>query len=325
MQALVVGGQSPTLESNRPVPEPAAGEALIRTTRVAVGGLDAQLSRGLLGFRGILGHQFVGRVESVAHEDTMALTGKRVIGSITCVCESCDMCLAGLSAHCRERSILGIQNRDGCLAEYFTLPQKNLLAVADSVDDDHAVFTELLASAIQAARQLTIEGHPYITVLGDGGLGLLMVQVMSRLNASVRLIGRYPEKLALCEKWGIKHRHVDDIGRRADQDVVVDCTDSPAGLELAMQLVRPRGTIMMKSLVAPNGQPEPGVDLNPLVLNEVQIIGSHRGPLAEALSMLARREVDVVSLISRRMSLADGVDILKAAVQPDVVKVLVNV
>ena len=296
------------------------------------GGVDVQLSRGLFGVKGVLGHQFVGRVESVSGSDPMALTGKRVAGLITCVCEKCDMCLAGLGTHCRNRSILGMLNRDGCLAEYFTLPQKNLLPVDDSIDDDHAVFAELLASAIQAARQLTIEGHPYITILGDGALGLLMAQVMTRLNASVRLIGRYPEKLALCEKWGIKHRHVDDIGRRADQDVVVDCTDSPTGLELAMQLVRPRGTIVMKSLLAPAEEGGGGggvgcvcgVDLSPLVLNEIQLIGSHRGPLPEALSMLRRREVDVVSLISRRMSLSEGVDALKAAAQPGVIKVLVS-
>jgi len=172
---------------------------------------------------------------------------------------------------------------------------------------------------------LTIEGKPYITVLGDGPLGLLMVQVMAKLNASVRLVGRYSEKLAVCEKWGIKHRHVDDVGRRADQDIVVDCTGSPAGLELAMQLVRPRGVVVLKTLVERDARAAHGVDLTPLVLKEIELIGSFTGPLKEALTLIERDEVDVVSLISRRMRLDDGAELLSAAGQPGVIKVLVSV
>jgi threonine dehydrogenase-like Zn-dependent dehydrogenase len=203
------------------------------------------------------------------------------------------------------------------------LPVQNLIRVPDDLDDDHAVFANLVAGAMQSVRQLTIEGKPYITVLGDGPLGLIMVQLMVRLNASVRLIGRYSEKLALCEKWKIKHRHVDDIGRRADQDVVVDCTGSPAGLELAMQLVRPRGTILVKTMLGPESRLSPGIDLTPLVRHELQLVGSFLGPTSEALRALARRELDVVSLIGRRMKLDDGPELLTAATSPGARRVIV--
>jgi threonine dehydrogenase-like Zn-dependent dehydrogenase len=235
------------------------------------------------------------------------------------------MCQAGLRTHCRKRSILGVEGRDGCFAEFFTLPAANLVTVPDALDDDRAVFAHPLASALQAARQLTIEGKPFITVLGDGPLGLLMAQVMAKLNASVRLIGRYSEKLDLCEKWGIKHRHVDDIGRRADQDIVVDCTGSPTGLELAMELVRPRGKIVLKTLLSAHTKIAPGVDLSPIVLKEIDVIGSGCGPINESVAMLARAQVDVVSLIARRMSLSDGAAVLTTAAQPGVLKVLIDV
>jgi threonine dehydrogenase-like Zn-dependent dehydrogenase len=331
MRALIVDGEDIRLDAHRAAPAAGRGEAVVRLAKAAISHTDLAIARGLLNFRGVLGHEFVGIVDSVQSEGGVksggsGLVGKRVVGAIATVCGKCDMCQGGLSAHCRQRTIMGMRGRDGCLAERFTLPVKNLVAVPDSVDDDHAVFAHLLAAAMQVAQQLTIVGKPFITVLGDGPLGLLMVQVMSKLNASVRLVGKHADKLAICEKWGIKHRLVEDIGRRADQDIVVDCTGSPSGLELAMQLVRPRGKIVLKTLVPP-AKTEKGsgsVDLTPLVLNEIELIGSHCGPINEAMNAIARREVDVVSLISKRMSLSDGPALLKAASQMDVIRLLVE-
>jgi alcohol dehydrogenase len=279
----------------------------------------------LTGFSGVLGHEFVGIVEAVEGDSRSKLIGRRIVALPATACGECDLCQRGLSAHCRQRTILGIDGRDGCFADRFILPVANLVPVPDSVDDDHAVFAVPLSSAIQAARQFTIEGKPYITVLGDGPLGLLMVQVMAKLNASVRLIGRYTQKLSICEKWNVKHRHVDDIGRRADQDIVVDCTGKRAGLELAMKLVRPQGRIVLKTLHAHATKPDLPLDLSPLVLHEIGVVGSGFGPVGEAVAMLASRSVDVVSLISRRMNLSDGVNAIKASAQPGAIKVLLDV
>jgi len=324
MKALLVDGSGTRLDANSANPAPSEGEAVVRTIKAAISSIDGELSHGMLGFRGIPGHQFVGTVESIFGGGNDKVIGKRVVGSIICSCGKCDLCQGGLSAHCRQRTILGMQGRNGCLAERFTLPLKNLAIVPDTIDNDHAVFAVELASAIHAAQQLTIVNKPYITVLGDGSLGLLMVQVMSKLNASVRLVGQQPDKLAICEKWGIKHRLASDVGRRADQDIVVDCTGTSDGLALATQLVRPRGKIVMKSLRSPDTTAKSSVDLSSLVLNEIELIGSFAGPIGEALAVLQRREVDVVSLISKRVNLSDGPNILKAAAQPGIVKVLVD-
>ncbi len=325
MRALCFDGREARLDPSHPRPQAQPGEALIRTLKAAISATDLELCRGLFGFTGTLGHCFVGRVESVDGEERPDLAGRRVVGAVDAVCGRCDMCVAGLRNHCRNRTVLGMRGRDGCLADWLTLPASNLVPVPDHVDDDRAVFAEPLAAALQAARQLTIEGKPYITVLGDGTLGLLMAQVMARLNASVRLVGRYSEKLARCERWGIKHRHVDDVGRRADQDIVVDCTGSPAGLDLAMKLVRPRGTIVLKTMHAPRPDAMAALDLSPMVMKEITLLGSRSGPVAEAVAMLGRGDVDVVSLISRRMSLNDGPALLAAAAQPGVLRVLVEI
>jgi len=321
MNALVFDGHDLRFDSrySDPISEP--GEALIRPLKVGICSTDLEICRGYMNFTGVLGHEFVGIVESVNGENGADLVGKRVVGAINAVCGSCDMCRRGLITHCRKRTVLGIDGRDGCFAERFTLPTANLVVVPDHVDDDQAVFAEPLAAALHAANQIQVEGKPYITILGDGRLGLLCAQVFAPLNASVRLIGKHTDKMDLCEKWGIRHRSIDDIGRRADQDVVVDCTGSASGFDLAMQLVRPRGTIILKTTVAPT---ERVVDLSPIVVNEIEVVGSRCGNMTQAVNLLARQTIDVVSLITRRFKLTDGVDAFRAAAQSDSIKILME-
>ena len=323
MRALIHDGKQLLLQDTLPAPELKEGEAIIRPLRLAVSATDAQIAQGLCAYAGILGREFVGVVEQQKGA-TNELVGSRVVGSPIAYCGTCDRCQSGLRSHCHHRTIMGMLDREGCFAYRFTLPVANLVRVPDTVDDDRAVFALTVASALQTVRQLTIEGKPYITVLGDGPLGLITAQVMAKLNASVRLIGRYSEKMAMCEKWGIKHRHVDDIGRRADQDIVVDCTGTPRGFGIGAQLVRPRGTLVIKTLLSAWNTIDTGVDLTTVVLNEIVVIGSHIGSLQEAILVLEREEVDVVSLIGRRMTLADGPAIVGAAQQPGMLKVLVE-
>jgi len=323
LRALLFDGQAPKYVTDHPDPAPAADEALIRPLLAGVCSTDIELCRGYMGFAGVLGHEFVGLVEAVGDgcsDAAAALVGRRVVGSINCVCGKCDMCRSGLANHCRDRTVLGIAGRDGCFADRFVLPARNLLAVPDAVENDKAVLTEPLAAACEINRQLHIQGKPYVTVLGDGRLGLLVAQVLSQLNASVRVIGKHPAKLDRCTKWGIKHRLLDELTPRKDQDIVVDCTASAEGLKLAMDLVRPRGKIVLKTTVAN----QTGVDLSPLVIDEIELIGSRCGPFDEALDLLTGDAVDVISLISKRMRLSDGVDVLKAATASDAIKVLIE-
>lgn len=322
MKALVLNNTQFTLEADHTASAPAKGEAVIRPSRMGVCATDLELAKGYMGFRGVPGHEFVGVVEAVGDGADKAWVGRRVVGEINCVCGKCDMCQHGLKEHCRQRTVLGILGRDGCFAERFVLPVANLHAVPDNVDDDTAVFVEPLAAAYQILRQLTIEGRPYITVLGDGRLGLLCAQVLSKLNATVRCIGKHESKLALCEKWGVKHRLLKDVGLRQDQDIVVDCTGSADGLTTAMAMVRPRGTLVLKTTVA--AEQAKGLDLSPIVINEINVVGSRCGPFATALQALSKQEIDVVSLISKRMKLSDGVEALEYAGKPGVLKVLIE-
>jgi threonine dehydrogenase-like Zn-dependent dehydrogenase len=271
-----------------------------------------------MGFAGVLGHEFVGEVvESPAARQWV---GKRVVGEINVVCGRCDLCLSGLSSHCRNRTVLGILNRPGAFADFVRLPAINLHEVPAAVEDDAAVFVEPLAAAFQVTKQVKLDGKRWVTVLGDGRLGLLCAQVLRNAGCPVRVIGRHPDKMRLCDQWGIRSRPVADITPRHDQDVVVDCTGSAAGLELAMQLVRPRGTIVLKSTAA-DGK---AINLAPIVIDEINVVGSRCGPFREAIKALAEKSVDVTSMIHRRMKIEQGVEAMELAGKPGVLKVLLT-
>jgi threonine dehydrogenase-like Zn-dependent dehydrogenase len=317
MRALVFDG-SLSFDARRPEPREADGDALLRVRQAGICATDLEITKGYMGYRGVLGHEFVADVIAAGDDK---LVGRRVVGEINCVCGTCDLCLGGLSTHCRNRSVLGILNHDGAFADHVRLPSANLHVLPDAVDDDAAVFVEPLAAAFQVIRQLgPTDRTRWLTVLGDGRLGLLCGQVLRNAGYAVRLVGRHPAKLALCEKWGLHARPVADVRPRHDQDVVVDCTGSAAGLEMAMAMVRPRGTIVLKSTVAA------GVALNlaPLVIDEITVLGSRCGPFRDAIDALARREVDVLSLIHRRMRLDQGIEAMDLAGRPGVLKVLLT-
>ena len=319
MRALVFD-QTLSFQPRRPEPAAETGDTLLRVRRAGICATDLEITKGYMDFRGVLGHEVVADVISSPDAD---LVGKRVVGEINVVCGRCDMCQSGLSNHCRHRTVLGILGRDGAFAEYVRLPAVNLHVVPSTVDDDAAAFVEPLAAAFQVLKQVKLdgrEGRRWVTVLGDGRLGLLVAQVLRDANCPVRVIGRRPDKLALCEKWSIRARPLEDIVPRHDQDVVVDCTGSAAGFELAMQMVRPRGTIVLKSTVA-GGK---AMNLAPLVIDEINVVGSRCGPFREAIRALAEKRIDVASLVHRRMRLDQGVEAMALASRPGVLKVLLT-
>jgi threonine dehydrogenase-like Zn-dependent dehydrogenase len=315
MRALVFD-QTLSFRPRHPEP-PADGEALVRVRQAGVCATDIEITRGYMGFRGTLGHEFVGEV---IQSSSKIIVGQRVVGEINAVCGRCDLCLSGLSSHCRNRTVLGILNRDGAFADILRLPTENLHPLPKTVDDDAAVFVEPLAAAFQVLKQVQVDAKKWVTVLGDGRLGLLVAQVLRDAGCPVRVIGKHPDKLALCEKWSIRSRPLSEIAPRHDQDVVVDCTGSAAGIELALQMVRPRGTVVLKSTAAA-ARP---LNLAPAVIDEINIIGSRCGPFREAIKALAEKRIDVTSLIHRRMRLDQGVEALELAARPGVLKVILT-
>lgn len=316
MRALVLADSGVRLESDRPNPIPVEGEVLVRVARAGVCQTDLQLVKGYHGFRGVLGHEFTGVALGGA------LEGQRVVGEINCSCWTCASCLAGRSNHCPSRTVIGILGHDGAFADLVAVPERNLHAVSDVIDDDVAVFTEPVAAAFQIPAQVPIGRDDVVVVLGDGRLGNICAQVLASLSDRVMVIGRHRAKLALLDALGIETMLVDDdrVPALPSADTVVDCTGSPAGLSTALELVRPRGTVVLKTTIAG----EHSLSLAPAVVNEVTIVGSRCGPFDRALDALANGLVDVRPLITARFNLSDAAAALDHAAQPGVLKVLIE-
>jgi threonine dehydrogenase-like Zn-dependent dehydrogenase len=317
MRALVFDSKL-AFDPRRAEPALTDGDTLLKVRQAGICATDLEIVKGYMQFRGVLGHEFVAEVISAPDKN---LVGQRVVGEINCVCGRCDLCLSGLSTHCRNRTVLGILKHDGAFAEQVRLPAANLHVVPKNVDDDAAVFVEPLAAAFQVLKQIKLDGRRWVTVLGDGRLGLLVAQVLRNVDCPVRVIGKHPEKLEICHKWQIRSRPLADIVPRHDQDVVVDCTGSASGFELAMRMVRPRGSIVLKSTFAASRP----MNLAPLVIDEIQVIGSRCGPFREAIRALSEKQIDVASLIHRRMKLEQGVEAMELASRPGVLKVLLTI
>lgn len=278
---------------------------------------DLEVLKGYHGFKGILGHEFVGEV---AGPPDSHLWGQRVVGEINLVCGFCDRCRQGLAKHCRERRILGLKGKDGAFAEYLTLPEANLHPVPPGLSDEAAVFTEPLAAALAVAEAAPIPPKDQVLVIGDGVLGLLISFTLALKGVRIHLAGHYREHLRLAEAYGVA-AYLESELPLEEFDLVVEASGSPKGLELALSRVRPQGTVVLKSTYAGSFPLSPGR----LVVPEVRLVGSRCGPFPAALEVLAARDLDPRPLITQVFPLAEGLNALEAAGQPGTLKILLAV
>jgi threonine dehydrogenase-like Zn-dependent dehydrogenase len=332
MRALVNHMSGLALDRDYPKPAPPEGEALVRVRLAGICNTDLEIVRGYLGFHGVPGHEFVGVVEALAGDDGPRryghLLGRRVVGEINAACHQrdCPSCAAGMPTHCPNRTTLGIVGREGAFADYLTLPAANLHLVPDEVTDEEAVFVEPLAANFEMVEQVHIRPTDRVLILGDGKMGQLAAQVLPLAGCDVALVGRHAEKLALAERRGVHTHLVADaaafaLDAASRADVVVECTGAAGGLAAALRLVRPRGTVFLKSTVADKST----LDLAPIVIDEIRVQGSRCGPFEPALRALSRGLVDVRPLISATYPLDDGVAAFAHAGEHGVLKVLVRI
>jgi threonine dehydrogenase-like Zn-dependent dehydrogenase len=321
MRALVLT-QSAAAEAERivlrndyPMPVPGAGESLVRVRMAGICGTDLEMMRGYMAFSGVPGHEFVGEVAASANR---TLAGKRVVGEINAACGHCDSCRAAMGRHCPNRTVLGIVGRDGAFAEYLCLPDVNLIPISDQLPDEAAVFTEPLAAAFEIFEQTQIAAHDRIAILGDGRLGAMTALAMKARGCNPVLGGHHVDKLGRLAQMGLAAEHERDL--KPGFDVVIDCTGSAIGLSRALELVRPRGKLILKTTVAGAA----GINLAPIVINEIDVIGSRCGRFRPALDALESGAVDPTPLISGIFPLAQVSDALVRAAQPSTFKILLK-
>jgi threonine dehydrogenase-like Zn-dependent dehydrogenase len=299
-----------------PIPERGENEALIRVTHAGICNTDIEITKGYMKFHGILGHEFVGVIEQCDKKNAI---GNRVVGEINLGCGVCSFCRNNNSSHCPHRSVLGIKDKNGVFADYITLPLANLHTVPDHISDEEAVFTEPLAAAFEIFEQVNIKSSDRVCVLGDGKLGLLVSQALAASNCDLTVIGHYDDKLAILGKLGIK-TILSSSYEEQGFDIVVECTGSRSGIDTALNIVRPKGKIILKTTVAEKDL----FNLNHIVINEISLIGSRCGPFKPAIQAIKSGAVDVLPLISNIYSLDDGLEALKYASEKGVIKAILK-
>ena len=314
MRALILSEQGPRFEPHHPL-SVLPGEATIAVGLAGICATDLELVKGYMGFRGVLGHEWVGRVVDGPDD----WVGARVVGDINAPCRTCDTCLAGRPTHCPQRTVLGIQGRDGAFAERLSLPVGNLHRVPDEVSDEAAVFVEPLAAACQILEQVHVQPSDRVVVLGLGRLGQLCARVLALTGAQVLGVSRSARPLELLPA-SVRGVRVHEVDADGSADIVVDCTGSSAGMAAAMRWLRPRGTLVLKTTTHDLGAASPTA----WVIDELTVVGSRCGPFAPALRLLAARLVDPTPLIHASRPLSEGVDALQQAAQPGVLKVVLR-
>jgi len=316
MRALRFDGRL-RLATRVAVPRPGRGEALVRVRRAGICRTDLEIAKGYMGFRGTLGHEFVGEVVAAP---TRALVGRRVAGEINCGCGRCGWCRRGEGNHCPTRTVLGIVGRDGAFADWVALPEENLHPIPKRLTDEAAAFVEPVAAAFRILDDVDVAGARDVLVLGDGKLGLLVAQVLGLVNRRLVLLGRHAEKVARARRLGIDARRGGGRRTPAPADVVVDCTGSAAGLPEALALTRPRGTLVLKSTAA-HGAP---LNLAPIVIHELKVVGSRCGPFAPAIAALRDGRVRVGPLVTATLPAERALEAFRAAAAPGALKVQID-
>lgn len=317
MKALrVSGGELSLQDISKPSND---GEALVRVLRSGICNTDLEIARGYAGFSGTIGHEFVGVVESA---NDRLLIGKRVVGEINAGCGACELCRRGDPRHCPNRTVLGIHGRDGAHAEFLRLPDANLIEVPEAVSDNSAVFVEPLAAAFGITEQVKIESKEKVAVIGDGKLGLLCTRSLSTICGEITQLGKHRAKLDLAEKYGnVTGIMLEDAPALAREfDIVVEASGSESGFDTALNLLKPRGKLVLKSTFHGSTTWQ----ASRVVVDEITIVGSRCGRFAPALELLSTKAVEVEDLISDELPLSRGVDAMKHAAEPGVLKVLLT-
>ncbi len=296
-----------------PDPRPAPGEALVRVLQAGICNTDLELVRGYYPFTGVLGHEFVGIVESGPEP----FCGRRVVGEINASCGDCSMCRRGVPTHCERRTVLGIQGRNGAFAELLTLPADNLHVVAETISDDAATFTEPLAAALRIPEQVALEPGTRLLVVGTGKLGQLIARSLALLGCDVVALGRRTASVEILRALGISTAGPDEVADRSF-DLAVECTGNPDGFELARRALRPRGRLVVKSTYSGSLT----FDVSAIVVDEIELIGSRCGPFPAALEMLAGGRLGVADLVEARYPLTEAPAAFEHAARPGALKVL---
>ncbi|MFX1297675.1 MAG: zinc-binding dehydrogenase, partial [Promethearchaeota archaeon] len=325
MLAAVFDGKQLIVREDVPVPKPKENEVLIKVKSVGICGTDLSIIEGTykIPVPRILGHEFSGVVSEIGKKVSNVQVGDRITSEINLTCGTCYFCKSGQYTQCTSVQAIGIYE-DGAFAKYVKVPASNVHNIHD-MPFEEATFIEPIAAAIQTFEMAPLRDvDKTVVILGAGKLGLLLLQVVKNKGRKAIVIGR--SHLELAKKLGadlVIGIDKDPLKRVMEEtkigaDVVVEATGNPDSIDLAMSLVRNRGTINLKSTHGIRKM----VDLTDIVVREIKIQGSRCGSFPPAIKILEEGSVHVSDLISATFPLTQINEAIDAAMKPENIKII---
>lgn len=320
----------------RPVPQAAAGEVLLRVRRIGLCGTDMHIFRGtqpFLQYPRVMGHELSGEVV-IAPEDGELALGDQVYVMPYLSCGACVACRQGKTNCCTNIQVLGV-HRDGGMTEYLALPARFVFKT-DGISLDDAAMLEFLAIGAHAVRRGGVRPGQNVLVVGAGPIGIAVALFARLKGGNVTVLDSREDRLAFCRTaLGIEQTvRVDDNDKATLSaltggeffDVVFDATGNVKAMERGLEFVAHGGTYVLVSIVLDRisfADPE-------FHKRETSLLGSRNATADDFREVLAAMKAGLVPtglMNTHRTTLAEFVDVLPRWMDPaaGVIKAIVEV
>lgn len=335
MKALVVEAPNEAKVKEVPIPVVKADEVLIKVENVGICGTDIHIYQGefLSPYPLIPGHEFSGVIAAVGQDVQQLQVGDRVSADPSLFCGHCRYCLSLRGNHCENWGAIGV-TVDGAMAEYVSVPVKNVVKIPDHMTFGEAAFIEPIACVVHALNRLQLQVGQSVLLFGAGAMGQQLIQSLIKVGASEVVVVDVSEtKLKMAEQWGatkcILSKDIETALRKTNYpngfDIVVDATGISAVVQQALQYMGPVATFLQFGVTKETDV----IKLNTFDLynKDWTLIGSMaiNYTFLPALNWMKADRLNVAPLISRTISLEETISYFQGKTrQPEDLKVQIK-
>ena len=327
MLACLINGQGHAKIADVPVPRLQPGEVLIKLAAAGICGTDIEKIHGGYGPGGILGHEVSGTIASVGDQVTDLRESDRVIAHHHVPCYECHYCRQGDHTMC---DLFRKTNFDPCgLAEYFRVPETNVtrggvVRLPSEVSFEEGSMIEPTACCVRALNRAEVRPGDKVLVVGLGPTGLTQIQLLKKMGVSTIIgVDILPHRLEMARKLGTTEA-IDSSSRsvpeyvaeltRVGVDLAIVSTGNPKAIQPALASVRKGGKVLLFG--APARGATIDLDVSTLFSRQISIVTSYscvESDIHRALSILARGDIDLRSMVTDRFVLRDAPNALEQA------------
>ncbi|MEH7302189.1 zinc-dependent alcohol dehydrogenase family protein [Neobacillus drentensis] len=288
-------------------PRPLTHEVVVKVKSCGICGTDQHIYHGHPGSAEVhppivLGHELAGEVVEVGSEVTSLQAGDRVSIDPNIYCGTCEYCRSNRAHLCQQLQAVGV-TRDGGMAEYCTVPSANCYTIPDVMTFEEAALVEPLGCVLHGFRKITLSPLSRVLIIGGGFIGQLFLQLVKQQHVQSIVVSEPADnKRELLYQLGADDVVQPMAAAKLEADVVIECVGRPESMELAVKSAAKGGQVLLFGVAAPDTV----ISVSPFEIfsKELTVKGSFINPYTheEAIRLIAKKVVDVGSLISHRFT-----------------------